>query len=373
MTDAKNVDHGSTRPVARNTRPYQGRFPFADLNGAKGSSEELSYIEAYRTIASMTEGHVPLDMRKAVYAVEQPWMGDRVSEAELSVMIDYLVRAIDNTVRTEGLDPTDPLVKHYGIQKLFQDTLQALAGDRPLPPFQYDFNDFMGHEDRANLMVTKLLLTGKGQCRSMPLLYLLLAEAMGVEAFLAFSPGHSYIMFQGRDGTFHNFEATNGHLTSDAWVKGSGFVRSEAIRSGIYMDTLGTRGVLAQLLVDLAGEYGQRFGYDEGYIGRCLRLALKLDPRNINAILLLSDLHTASFDRGVWEDGLFAGGDINDHPTLALRLRELYAFYDHIDDLGHAEMPAGAYIAWLGSLEEERQKRETEELRHQILLAPLNR
>jgi len=373
MTDAKNVDHGSTRPLARNTRPYQGQFPFADLNGAKGSKDELPYIEAYRTIAAMTEGNAPLDLRKAVYAVEQPWMGDRVSEAELSVMVGYLVRAIDHTVRAEGMDPTDPLVKHYGIQKLFHDTLKALGKDRPLPPLRYDFNDFMGHDDRANLMVTKLLLTGKGQCRSMPLLYLLLAEAMGVKAFLAFSPGHSYIMFQGRDGTFHNFEATNGHLTSDAWVKGSGFVRSEAVRSGIYMDTLGSRGVLAQLLVDLAGEYGERFGYDEAYMGRCLNHALELDPRNINAKLLLSDLRTASFDRAAWEDGLFGGGDINAHPALSQRLKDLHTFYDHIDDLGHADMPAGAYIAWLGSLEQERQKRETEELRQQILLTPLNR
>lgn len=357
----------------RTLAPYSGPFPFADLRGVKGSQEEVSYIEAYQTLAAMMEDKAPLDLRKAVYAVERPWMGGRVSEAELTVMLDYIVRSIGQTLRAEGLDAADPLVKHYGIQKLYRDTLMALGRNRPLPPFQYDFNDFMGQEDPANLMVTKLLLSGKGQCRSMPLLYMLLAEAMGIEAFLAFSPSHSYIVFRGHDGTFHNFEPTNGHLTTDAWVKGSGFVKSEAVRSGIYMDTVGVRGVLAQLLVDLAGEYRQRFGYDEAFMGACLQLALKAAPTSINARLLLSDLRTAGFDRAAWEQGLRSGGDINAYPALAERLRELHALYDHIDDLGHAEMPEEAYIAWLRSLEDEKRKREAEERRQQLIIMPLDR
>ena len=80
------------------------------------------------------------------------------------------------------------------------------------------------------MFVQKLLVTGKGQCNSLPKLYLILAEEIGAEAHLALSPNHSYIKFPDDEGNWHNIELTNNMLTTDAFILNSGYVKAEAIQ-----------------------------------------------------------------------------------------------------------------------------------------------
>jgi hypothetical protein len=136
---------------------------------------------------------------------------------------------------------------------LFQFFSEELKlGNQKHLPFKYDFQDYMGINDYSKMFVTKLIHSGSGQCHSMPLLYLILAEEIGAEAFLSFSPNHSYIKFQDDKNKWFNIELTNGMLTASSFMLNSGFIKAEAMQSEIYMQNLSKQELLSQLYVDLA-------------------------------------------------------------------------------------------------------------------------
>jgi hypothetical protein len=83
----------------------------------------------------------------------------------------------------------------------------------------------MGHKDLTKTFVTKLLVQNSGQCHSMPLLYLMMAQELGTEAYLSYSPSHSYVMFKDNKSRWNNLELTNGKLITEAAILGSGFIR----------------------------------------------------------------------------------------------------------------------------------------------------
>ena len=142
----------------------------------------------------------------------------------------------------------------------------------------YDFEDIYGRLDWTKMFVTKLMQTNTGQCHSMPLLYLILAEELQIEAYLAFSPEHSYIKLQDNTGSWVNLELTNGYYTTDLWLLSSGLVKSEAISSGIYMTPLSKEETIAQCLVDLAQGYIKKYGGDR-FVLQCVERALEYDPK----------------------------------------------------------------------------------------------
>lgn len=217
----------------------------------------------------------------------------------------------------------------------------------------------MGDEDWANMFVTKLLLTNSGQCHSLPLLYLILAEQMQTEAWLAFSPSHTYVKIKDNNGTFHNIELTNGMFTTEAWIVGSGFVKSEAIRNRIYLDTLSKNQTMANMFVDLATGYTAKFGYDN-FVLQCIDTSLKYYPNNINALKVKANYYTVLFNyvgkqliaKGVTKE------ELKEYPEAINILQKRNSIYQKIDEMGYTEMPKDAYRDWLQSLEEERLKQE---------------
>ncbi len=110
-------------------------------------------------------------------------------------------------------------------------------------------------------MVTKLLNTGTGQCHSMPLLYLILAEELNTDAYLAHSPSHSYIKFP-FDSSLYDFETTCGKPNTDEWLVRLGYISPKAVKSGIYLTPMTKRQTIAQCLADLSTEYVTQYGND---------------------------------------------------------------------------------------------------------------
>src|SRR5690606_10776946 len=107
---------------------------------------------------------------------------------------------------------------HMGIQKFMGDTLYIHSNGKRKGhlPYYYDFIDPIG-KDRRNYFVTKTLATGSGQCHTLPVVYLLLAEALGVEAYMAYNPQHSFIRFRNNGGSVINYETTVDNYLPDAF------------------------------------------------------------------------------------------------------------------------------------------------------------
>ena len=327
------------------------------------------FREAYAQIRDMLEGAVPPDLKRAVFLVENASRGNRMRYEDFQARIDSVLAFCYAGLAEEGFAPEDPMARRLMLHRLYTDTLRRTdsRSGRLLYhyPFRYDFEDFWGDSDWSRQFVSRLLQTGAGQCHSMPLLYLILARELGLEAYLAYSPNHSYIRFRDGQGTWHNFETTNGHMVSDKWIMGSQYIKTGAIRHRLYMDTLGLRQQLAVCLNDLNNGFQVYFGIADGrFPDECSNLSLRHYPQgNLHALATRSNMYLQLFDRlrrqmGVPEEDEDIARFLESRADARMYWRQHEKYYDMIRDMGYEDMPPEVYEAWLRSVEDEKEKRQ---------------
>ncbi len=112
-------------------------------------------------------------------------------------------------------------------------------------PFGYDHGDPLGTAIPGKL-IANYLERRLGNCVSMPVLFLILAEKLGVALRLASAPHHMFLRYLAPDGTVINIEATSGgHPARDIWYRRNFPMSDRALASGLYMRTLSRREGLA--------------------------------------------------------------------------------------------------------------------------------
>lgn len=113
-------------------------------------------------------------------------------------------------------------------------------------PFQYDLADPFGQQPGAQ-MLTRYLTTKKGNCVSMPMLFLALGERLGLDLTLSTAPLHVFVKFTDRaTGKTWNLEATSGAgFTRDEHYRKNLPMTDEAVANGVYLKTMTRREALA--------------------------------------------------------------------------------------------------------------------------------
>jgi len=351
---------------------YNGLFNFADPDAAAYKRNSGYYEKAANELKSMLDGEQPIDLKKAVYEMENVVLKDELSYQEFLEVFEQYKKQIKHIAKQEGLDLSDNLSANYAIQKLFEDTTTNYLTGEDVPPLSYDFKDIYGDENEAQPLVSKLMQTGKGQCRSMPLLYMMLAQELKAEAYISYSPKHSYVKFRDKQGNFYNYETTNGSMVNNRWIDGNGFVKVEAVRSKIYTDTVNEKMVVAQLLTELATTYQAEFGYDTFY-AKCLAVSMQTYPNNIHNWLEQSNYTTARYDKAMWAIGYPDYRDLSAYPEHQELFDLMLAVYSHVDDMGFADMPEEAYEDWLKQLREKAQEQSSQEIKAVIRLEILKK
>ena len=181
-------------------RIEQERREQAEFNAQFEASNKIFYEAAYQALAEMLDGRRRANLPLAVFIVENTYTNNQLSYAAFKARLDELVQLCQGVAGAQA----NQAARFVALQHLMADTVRVSdagkAAVRHLP-FQYDFVDFWGRQDHARQFVTKLLRTGTGQCHSMPLLYKLLADQLGVPASLSMAPNHSYIQVVGRTGS----------------------------------------------------------------------------------------------------------------------------------------------------------------------------
>ena len=117
-------------------------------------------------------------------------------------------------------------------------------------PFQYDLSDPLGHKPKNRLLST-YLLARRGNCVSMPILFVALAQRLGLNATLSTAPDHIFAKYTDDvTGKTLNLETTSGaYPARDVYIRQNMPMTDEAITNGIYMKTLSGK----EALVVLAG------------------------------------------------------------------------------------------------------------------------
>lgn len=330
-----------------------------DLRGNNLPGRER-FQEAFTELNQMLEGQMPLSIKRAVFLSEHAY-DPTIKWEDFNSEVERMVALIGSKLKQDRISKDDQIAKNMSLFQFFTDTLEInVAGyERPIVtyPMFYDFDDFWGRKDLRNVFVSKLIKTGTGQCHSLPLLYLILAEEIGAKAHLTFSPSHSYIKFQDKAGNWHNIELTNHMLTSDQFVMYSGYIKAEALANELYMNPLSEKEVVAQSLNDLAIAYSNKYGYDD-FVRLCTNQAYKHGLKSMSIHKLNFNYFLAQHQQILSQYkqyGLSREDFENDEKAMRV-YQNLVGAQKHIEKLGYADMPAEQYERWLNSVQEEGRK-----------------
>ncbi|WP_118973810.1 hypothetical protein [Taibaiella koreensis] len=325
---------------------------------------KADYQTAFNRLNTMLEKH-DYNFKDAVYAVENAYFGGGISypayDAEIKKLAG-LARSVlaANPINYHFKDSATVGI-YAAIFRLMTDSVALATVDGKIlyhQPYRYNFSDFDGSTNWADMFVATLLETHKGNCHSMPYLYKMIAHELGAKAWLSLAPNHIYLKLLSEQDGWYNTELTSGQFPIDAWVMASGYVHLNAIQNGIYMDTIGDRQSIAMCLVDLAQGYEVLKGLGtDSFMLQCCITALKYFPDHINALLLQSKVYERQFSSNMKASG------ITDFKAYIARDTNAKADYVRMNDLvtkihrlGYRRMPVKMYLEWLAELKSQQNK-----------------
>ncbi|WP_286751694.1 MULTISPECIES: hypothetical protein [Sphingobacterium] len=335
------------------------------------SQNNMFYSDAYQAIDNMLNGKQPYSFKTAVFSVENAYYQGKLDTAMLNQKISFLTRFCNQLTKNRKLlyseNDQETVTKYAAIYTVLTQQTQVIVGKDTLnyKPFSYDFEDVFGHKDLPNLFVSKLLGSQKGNCNSMPYLYKILAEELGVTANLALAPNHVYIKHNIKSIGWFNTELTSGIFPQDAWLMASGFIHLDAIQNGVYMKALNDKESLALCLVDLANAYNRNFPDNDGFFPlKCAERAIEIYPFLATALILQAETHKSQFEKIMKHENAADIEAALSNPDAKKLFTLMNKEYKHIHKIGYRNMPENMYLDWLVSLKTERSKYEDTRLSH---------
>ena len=322
------------------------------------------YQQAYEIIDSMLTGKTPLNFKMAVLTTENAFLDGKLDIEEMNNEIETLVslvKAISETnFITYNETDKDIVLKQASIFKVLTDTIPIVLDSTHIffhTPYTYDFEDNWGQTDWTKMFVSKLLISGNGNCHSLPFLYKILAEEFKIPAYLSFSPNHIYIKQYCKKTGWYNTELTSATFPIDAWIMASGYVHLDAIRNGLYMDTLSLKQSVAYNLLDLAQGYQKKFGnYNPDFVVKCCETVLKYHPVNVNAILTKAETQKRFIEAKMKNKNVKSPNELFTNDSIKAIYADMEQTYVRLHQLGYRRMPEEMYLKWMGMLKNEPDK-----------------
>lgn len=158
-------------------------------------------------------------------------------------------------------------------------------------PYTYDFETFLIDNEPWDLQfVSRTLKTHKGQCRSLPWMYKILATELNADVSLAHAPRHCYIMYRDEDKItpeeWINLELTANQMTPSWWIKKDFEICDSAVIVGTYMTPITNSQTVASQMADLAFGYYEKFHRYDEFTFYCASRSLEFYPMNPNALII---------------------------------------------------------------------------------------
>jgi RHS repeat-associated protein len=322
----------------------------------QSSDTKTNYQRAFDELRQMLNGDTPVSLKRAVFISENAYFDNQVMYDEFVLEIERLKTLSKAVAATDGLiyDEKDrqQVLIAASLFRVMKDSLFALTSEKSKrlikAPYTYDMEDFWGEKDWTKMFVTKLLVEHTGNCHSLPLLYKILADELGVEAWMAIAPSHTYIKQWSDKTGWYNTELTTGQFPYDADIKLNSYIPTEAIADGIFMDTLSDKENIAYVITDLAQGYVKKFGYDNIELPiTWLETALEHYPDYVNALILKAELHKKQFEALMFEKNVSDFSRVKEEYSLKDQLVKVEQSYLKVHQLGYRKMPKEMYLNWL--------------------------
>jgi regulator of sirC expression with transglutaminase-like and TPR domain len=208
-------------------------FAIASCSTAAAASTPAAIV---RSVLSLPDDQLDYGRAKLAF--------DRIVDP--SVDADAALAEIDRLAGTASAlagPHASPAARLSALRRVIYES-GAWNGGRP---FAYDHADPLGQNVR-NKLISTYLATRRGNCVSMPILFLIVGERMGLNLGLSTAPLHIFLRYSGETGREINLEATSGALPARTiWYRRNLPMTERAIESGLYMRTLTRREAAAHM------------------------------------------------------------------------------------------------------------------------------
>lgn len=231
-----------------------------------------SGLEAIRQMLALPEDKI--DLAKAKLTIDQ--MVDPATDVRATMaQLDSIARSVASRLPADANSRTK-------VEALRAQIYEAGPWNENRP-FSYDLDDPFGRTLRNKLLAT-YLATRKGNCISMPMLFIVVGQKLGLDVTATTAPEHVLVKYRDEAGSLYNLETTSGAgFTSDGWIKSQIPMSEESLNNGLYLRRLSKRETVAVMLGTLMEHYG-REGRHEDRLALA-RLALEHAPKDISAMM----------------------------------------------------------------------------------------
>lgn len=326
------------------------------------SAEFLEVVQPFHTAFSqlqdMQEGKLPFSLKDAFYIYERTYGHGYLSYKEYTDVLNESVAFIRQWAKEQGYNLHQSEAAHYCIQRFMRDTLYV---HHPVKkkhlPFFYDFTDYTGTQDVRNIHVTKTLATGTGQCHTLPMVYSLLAEGLNTPCYISYAPYHSFIKYPDNTGIIRNYEPTTHWPLTDQWYSDHLYIKTEAVRSKIYLDTLNPKMIVAACILDLALGYKTKVGVADGaFMSECIDYAMQYFPgeANIQAQMMRVIVAATRLESLLAANKITNINQMDNVPGARDLFNQIGEVEQKIADLGYQDVPEEAYQALVQEHEEKK-------------------
>lgn len=150
--------------------------------------------------------------------------------------------------------------------------------------YSYDLDDPLGTKI-ANKLLPRYIDTRKGNCVSMPFLFIILGQRLGLDITASTAPLHIFVKYTDRQThQTINLEATSGATVArDVWMRQQMPMTDASIQNGLYLQKLTKKETIALMAVSLSESYSSTKQYKKAVL--ISDLILEHYPKNADSMV----------------------------------------------------------------------------------------
>lgn len=254
---------------------------------AQSMVAEDYYVSAFNEMSDMLAGRDTLSIKRAVFLAEWAYYEGKLDyKTDFCDEIDRIKTFILSLYEVNKLQ-----AYKTGMQMAITSYIVSPYSGNGYTPYTYDFETFaMDDEPWERQFVSRTLKTHKGQCRSLPWMYKILASELNADASLSHAPRHCYIMYKDEDKItpeeWINLELTTNQMNPSWWIKQDFEICDSAVQAGTYMTPLTDIETVACQMAELAFGYCEKFNRYDEFTYYCASRSLEFYPMNPNAWII---------------------------------------------------------------------------------------
>ncbi len=221
-------------------------------------------------------------------------------EIDLLSTLLTIEKIVDPTVNTSATKAEiDRLVENIASQlqgnespinivSLISEPLYEYGPENNSKPYQYDFDDPLGTKI-SNKLVSNYIRTHKGNCVSMPMLYFMVADKLGIDCTLSTAPLHLFVMVKEPvSNKYFNVEATHkGQIATEQFYIEKLRIKPAALQNGIYLQPLSKKEIISVMAITLSEHYAEQQQWEKSIA--IAKLAVKYYPNYAYAMVKIAN------------------------------------------------------------------------------------